>query len=154
MGRLKHEQTMENGLEQRPAPGRTECLDFEKEWVRRVFVEALQQLESGLKQPDRELIWIIFLRRRLFPLARQGPAESLEETAAHIQRVFGAVLSVQKISNCQKTAERRLHHCIRDVLAEYCRSAEDIEEELMALIEILRGGIALPTRMCPPQAVN
>jgi hypothetical protein len=131
-----------------------ECPESEREWARRVLDDALVQLEDDCKRAQQQVIWTIFLRRRLFPLAGGEPAESLDETAAYLQRAFSEALDRQQISNLQKTAERKLNRCIRDVLAEYCPNAEDIEEELLAFIEILKGGVSLPTRLRPPQRAN
>jgi hypothetical protein len=131
-----------------------ECPEAEKAWARRVFIQALQQLEADCKQGNHQLTWIIFLRRRLFPLAGKEPAESLEQTVAHVLQAYGQVLTPQQVSNRQKTAEQKLSRYIRDVLAEYCRNAEDIEEELLGLIDILKGGVSLPTRLRPPQPAS
>jgi len=152
--RTGNEAEMAEGGEEVGATKQNECPEAEKEWARRVIIQALLELETDYKQGNQELLWIIFLRRRLFPLAGQEPAESLEQTVAYVQRAYGKVLTRQQISNCQKSAERKLNRCVRDVLAEYCRSEEDIEEELLALIEILRGGVSLPTRLCPPHPAS
>jgi len=152
--RTGKEVAMQEGGEEVAATEQHDCPEVEKEWARRVFLDALLELESGCKQGNQELIWIIFLRRRLFPLAGQEPAESLEQTVACVQRAYGKVLTPQQISNCQKTAERKLSRCISNVLAEYCRDAEAIEKEKLALIEILRGGVSLPTRLRPPHPAS
>ena len=141
-------------LEEEPEGPARACPEAEKAWARQVLNDALLQLETGCKKASQGVLWIIFLRRRLFPLAGTAPAESLAETAEHVRLVLHQTLTPQQISNLQKTAERKLYRCIRDVLAEYCPNAEDIEEELLAFIEILKGGISLPTRLRPQPRAN
>ncbi len=131
-------------------PSASDCLEFEKAWARSIWNEAVRQFESQCRQADQALIWAVFLRRRLFPLEARHTAETLDQTVEYVHHTFGKTLRRQQVSNWQKTAERKMDRCVRDVLADGCANAEDIQEELLSLIQILKGGMSLPTRLHPP----
>jgi hypothetical protein len=108
-------------------------------WARGVLEEALQKMKSECRGKDQKAVWVIFQRRMLTPLLEGAKAESLKETVAFMEKTSGEPLC-RDVSDYQTTGDRKLKRHVRDVLSEYCRDAEQIEEELEDFKQILRHG--------------
>ena len=85
----------------------------------------------------QEIIWAVFERRRLGTLLAGAEIEKLTDTVEFLKTTRGVTLSEQEISNRQLTGDAKFRRFLRDVLSEYCRDAEEIEQELQAFIELL-----------------
>jgi hypothetical protein len=116
------------------------ALDCDIVWARGVLDEALQKMKAECYEKNQRIVWVIFQRRMLTPLLESRKAESLNETVAFVEKAFGQPLS-RDVSDYQTTGDRKLRRWVRDVLSEYCRDAEQIEEELEDLKQILRHGV-------------
>ena len=114
-----------------PAAGETADV-FDIAWGQTVLGEALKRMRQSCLEDDSERIWTTFELRVLRPLTTGAqPLDYLE-----LVRKCGFE-SPRQASNALITARRRFTRCLRQVVAEYTTSDEEITEEIGDLQRIL-----------------
>ncbi len=108
------------------------------EWAHSILQQALAKMFANCLAKKQQIIWTIFERRRVPTLLTGAEVEKLPDTIEFVRRTCGVTLSDKEFSSRQKTGEFKFAHCVRDVLSEICRDAEEIESEMQVFIELLR----------------
>jgi len=120
------------------SPPRSEAALADIKWARGVLVDALQRMLTECARKGQHVTKAVFERRCVLPTLQSQKPESLEETAAFLEKAFGEKLSIKAVSNQQTQGERKLRRSIDDVLSQYCRDAAEIEGERQNLMHILK----------------
>ncbi len=115
--------------------------NWDADWARRTLAEALRQMKRECEEKGQRAIWLVFKRRRLEPLFLGKEAESLEETADAVRARLGEPLLARKMSELQKTGERKLRRIIRDILSAWCPDADEIDADEERLKQALASDI-------------
>jgi RNA polymerase sigma-70 factor (ECF subfamily) len=123
---------MEDVLEPADSPARDQ---FDLSWARHVIGQAVQRVQKECEKSDRADVWGVFQARVLGPTLHENEAPSYAEL---VER-FG-FKSPTHASNVLVTGKRMFIRAIREVVAEYGGSDEEIEEEILDLHRILAGG--------------
>jgi RNA polymerase sigma-70 factor (ECF subfamily) len=113
-------------------PGESEVDVFDIAWGRTVLKESLQNMKRGCEEEHALRTWETFRLRVLEPIVSGTPPIDYES----LIRLCGFE-SPRQASNALITARRRFFRCLRDVVAEYATSEEELEEELTELHEIM-----------------
>lgn len=105
---------------------------FEVAWARQVLSETLKRMEAQCHDSGRDHLWSLFQARVLGPVFEQTEPEPYEVL---IDR-YGFTSPTQA-ANYLITAKRMFARHLREVVGEYARDEQEIEEELSDLRQIL-----------------
>lgn len=106
---------------------------FDVAWAKQVIAETLKRMECGCRDGRRADVWTVFELRILREALHGEEPVPYEEL---VQRL--GVASPTQAANLLITARRMFARLLREVIAEYAASAEDIEREIADLREILQ----------------
>jgi hypothetical protein len=97
-------------------------------------MQTMEQMRTECERSDRNDLWQLFDARVV------GPTLRGEETPDYqtLVRRSGAASPLQ-LSNLLVTAKRMFIRTLRDVVSEYARDEEELEEEIRDLRKILAG---------------
>ncbi len=105
---------------------------FEVTWARSVLREAVDQMRDHCEATDRMDVWGVFQLRVLAPILDGAEPANYRE----LVKRFG-FRSPSQASNVLMTAKRMYERVLRSVVGEYARDAQEIDEEIDQLREIL-----------------
>ena len=111
------------------------AISFDLSWARHVIGQAVERVKGECEKSNRADVWGVFQARVLGPTLHENEAPSYAEL---VER-FG-FKSPTHASNVLVTGKRMFIRTIRDVVAEYGGSNEEIEEEIRDLHRVLAGG--------------
>ncbi|CAN5351891.1 sigma factor [soil metagenome] len=113
-------------------PDSTPADSFDVEWARTVVTQTMDQMRAECEKSDRADVWQIFDARVIGPTIRGEDPPDYETLVART----GAASPLQ-LSNLLVTAKRMFIRTLRDVVSEYARDEEELEEEIRDLRKIL-----------------
>lgn len=102
------------------------------EWARTVLYQALSEMKDECRASGKDVIWKIFEYRLLRPLLN---GEQTPNYATIVER-FRLKSSIQA-ANLLVTAKRTFARMLRTTVKQYARDAEDIEDEIEDLKQLL-----------------
>jgi RNA polymerase sigma-70 factor (ECF subfamily) len=105
---------------------------FESEWARQVVAEAIERTRRECLAAGRGDLWGIFEQRLLKPMLEGGDAPGYQQLIPVLD-----VPSPSQASNLLITGKRMFARLLREVVAEYTKDREEVEQEICELITIL-----------------
>jgi len=105
---------------------------FDVAWARSVLAEAVERMRDHCQATGRMDVWGVFELRILAPILEGAEPADYRE----LVKRFG-LRSPSQASNVLMTAKRTYERVLRSVVAEYAEDAQEIDQEIGELREIL-----------------
>jgi DNA-directed RNA polymerase specialized sigma24 family protein len=126
--------SLENAPELAPADGPSAAEAFDIEWARAAIAQAIDLMRKEC-DGGRADIWAVFQARVLAPTLDGAEPTAYSQLVEELKLV-----SVDVAANLTVTGKRMFGRCLRIVIGQYVEAAEELEQEIRELREVLAMG--------------